>query len=92
MIGTGACQNNNYKIVLINGFTMGTTYSIKIKTADAVVNQEKIRADIEKILLEINRKMSTYIVDSELSVINFSYNASFEGNVSYIHYHLYLSG
>ena len=72
MIGIGACQNNNYKIVLINGFTMGTTYSIKIKTADAVVNQEKIRADIEKILLEINRKMSTYIVDSELSVINFS--------------------
>tara|TARA_B100000475_G_C14994571_1_gene313742 strand:+ start:238 stop:1149 length:912 start_codon:yes stop_codon:yes gene_type:complete len=51
---------------------MGTTYSIKIKTADAVVNQEKIRADIEKILLEINQKMSTYIVDSELSVINFS--------------------
>ena len=72
MIGTGACQNNNYKIVLINGLTMGTTYSIKIKTSDAVVNQEKIRADIEKILLEINQKMSTYIVDSELSVINFS--------------------
>ena len=72
MIGIGACQNNNYKIVLINGLTMGTTYSIKIKTADAVVNQEKIRADIEKILLEINQKMSTYIVDSELSVINFS--------------------
>ena len=72
MIGTGACQNNNYKIVLINGFTMGTTYSIKIKTADTVVNQEKIRAGIEKILLEINQKMSTYIVDSELSVINFS--------------------
>ena len=72
MIGTGACQNNNYKIVLINGLTMGTTYSIKIKTADAAVNKEKIRADIEKILLEINQKMSTYIVDSELSVINFS--------------------
>ena len=72
MIGTGACQNNNYKIVLINGLTMGTTYSIKIKTADTVVNQEKIRAGIEKILLEINQKMSTYIVDSELSVINFS--------------------
>jgi len=72
MIGIGACQNNNYKILLINGLTMGTTYSIKIKTADAVVNQEKIRADIEKILLEINQKMSTYIVDSELSVINFS--------------------
>tara|TARA_Y100000748_G_scaffold82948_1_gene68557 strand:- start:11562 stop:12473 length:912 start_codon:yes stop_codon:yes gene_type:complete len=51
---------------------MGTTYSIKIKTANAAVNKEKIRADIEKILLEINQKMSTYIVDSELSVINFS--------------------
>ena len=72
MIGTGACQNNNYKILLINGLTMATTYSIKIKTADTAVNKEKIRADIEKILLEINRKMSTYIVDSELSVINFS--------------------
>ena len=72
MIGTGACQNNNYKILLINGLTMGTTYSIKIKTANAAVNKEKIRADIEKILLEINQKMSTYIVDSELSVINFS--------------------
>jgi thiamine biosynthesis lipoprotein len=72
MIGIGACQSNNYKILLINGLTMGTTYSIKIKTANAVVNKEKIRADIEKILLEINQKMSTYIVDSELSVINFS--------------------
>ena len=72
MIGIGACQSNNYKILLINGLTMGTTYSIKIKTADAAVNKEKIRADIEKILLEINQKMSTYIVDSELSVINFS--------------------
>ena len=72
MIGIGACQSNNYKILLINGLTMGTTYSIKIKTANAAVNKEKIRADIEKILLEINQKMSTYIVDSELSVINFS--------------------
>ena len=63
MIGTGACQNNNYKIVLINGLTMGTTYSIKIKTADAVVNQEKIRADIEKILLEINQKIKYHLME-----------------------------
>jgi len=55
----------------LRGETMGTTYSIKIfdrtlKKKDA----ETLKRDIDNLLLEINRQMSTYIEDSEISRFN----------------------
>ncbi len=49
---------------------MGTTYSIKINQADLQLSSEKINTDIGDILKAVNAKMSTYIDDSELSLIN----------------------
>jgi FAD:protein FMN transferase len=49
---------------------MGTTYSIKINEADLPFPAEKINADVNDILIDVNNKMSTYIDDSELSLIN----------------------
>lgn len=63
----------------IVGRTMGTTYSIKYVAgkntpAITIVNQE-----VNKLLFEVNRQMSTYIPTSEISV----FNKRVKKNISY---------
>ena len=72
IIGVSACQQTNYEILVLNGLTMGTTYSVKINADNAFVKKNQISDDIDEILSEINQSMSTYIKESELSNINFS--------------------
>ena len=72
IIGVSACQQTNYEILVLNGLTMGTTYSVKINADNAFVEKNQISDDIDEILSEINQSMSTYIKESELSNINFS--------------------
>ncbi len=51
-----------------SGYTMGTTYSIKLKlSAEQSAPLKKV---VEQILDDINQKMSTYIDNSELSLFN----------------------
>jgi thiamine biosynthesis lipoprotein len=52
----------------INGFTMGTTYSIKI--IGESLNTSKVRSGIDSILYSINMDMSTYIDSSSISKFN----------------------
>jgi len=55
----------------LRGETMGTTYSIKI--FDRKLNKksaEALKAEIDQLLVEVNRQMSTYIPDSEISRFN----------------------
>ncbi len=66
---TTACLPNYDEILVINGLTMGTTYSIKIKASNNI-NKIIIKDEVDKILSEINQSMSTYIKESELSMIN----------------------
>lgn len=54
---------------VIRGATMGTTYQIKFP-ADADADREQIHAEVEQVLAEIDRQMSTYRPDSELSRFN----------------------
>ena len=72
IIGVSACQQTNHEILVLNGLTMGTTYSVKINADNAFVEKNQISDDIDEILSEINQSMSTYIKESELSNINFS--------------------
>jgi thiamine biosynthesis lipoprotein len=72
IIGISACQKTSYEILVLNGLTMGTTYSVKINADNAFVEKNKISNDIDEILSEINQSMSTYIKESELSNINYS--------------------
>lgn len=56
------------KTVLIDGRTMGTTYSIKM-----IGERDKaalLKGKVEDRLIEINQLMSTYISDSEISQLN----------------------
>ena len=57
-------------IIIISGQTMGTTYSIKIIHAGLFEAQKKIEQGIDSILTEVNRKMSTWDSNSEISRFN----------------------
>ena len=53
---------------MIEGETMGTTYSVQIYSKD--VDVDKLKNKIESLLIIINKIMSTYDESSELSLIN----------------------
>jgi FAD:protein FMN transferase len=65
-----ACQNSNKELMVINGLTMGTSYSIKIVPNGHELDKNTVHTNIENILADINQAMSTYIDDSELSLFN----------------------
>ena len=55
----------------LSGETMGTTYSVKL--LDATHRQSDIvalKTDLDALLVEVNRQMSTYLPDSEISAFN----------------------
>ncbi|BFM16114.1 FAD:protein FMN transferase [Maricurvus nonylphenolicus] len=49
---------------------MGTTYHITLVNPPSYLGKETLQADIDKLLLDINLQMSTYIIDSELMRLN----------------------
>ena len=56
--------------ISLSGETMGTTYEVKIAQNLSNSKQSIIAEDIDSILKSINQSMSTYISDSEISLIN----------------------
>lgn len=50
-----------------SGTTMGTTYSIKLHKLPAGVALEKVQSEVERVLEEINAKMSAFDPRSEIS-------------------------
>jgi len=66
LIATG-CPTQ--KEVSFSGRTLGTTYSIKI-IIDYFQNLDSLQQEIDNRLDEINRSMSLYIKDSEISLFN----------------------
>jgi len=64
------CEDNQLRHHLLQGQTMGTGYSIQLVSTASVFNSDQLQQDIDKILLEINARMSTWRTDSELSRLN----------------------
>lgn len=54
---------------LLEGRTMGTTYHIKV-VADRSTDMGDVKAKVDRLLVQINRSMSTYQPDSEISRFN----------------------
>ena len=67
-----ACDNtnNSNNIITLSGPTMGTVYTVKIADLNASTKYDALKTNIEKLLVHINQLMSTYLDDSELSLIN----------------------
>lgn len=55
---------------LLRGAAQGTTYHIKFLAEDGTVDRAKLHAEVEQILAEVDRQMSTYRPDSEVSQFN----------------------
>lgn len=59
--------------ITLQGKTMGTTYTVKYIDNGEVknlVSPEKVQAELDKLLVEVNNQMSTYQKDSEISRFN----------------------
>jgi thiamine biosynthesis lipoprotein len=72
MLLLSGCSRHLDEVKSFSGSTMGTTYSIKVvQSKDAEpLDILRLQSVIEERLLEINQLMSTYIPDSELSLLN----------------------
>ena len=69
MVLIGGCSIPSDPIRL-EGVTMGTTYQVKYIPKSNVKAPTTIKIGIDSVLKEINRQMSTYIPDSEISSFN----------------------
>ena len=63
-------QQNVVKPVLLQGKTMGTTFHIKYFPREATIASDLLLEKVNQELVNINQLMSTYIPDSELSLLN----------------------
>ena len=54
----------------LKGSAMGTSYSVKLAAADTGLDREQLRTDIAAQLELLERSMSTWMPDSELSLFN----------------------
>ncbi|MFP6803866.1 MAG: FAD:protein FMN transferase [Pseudomonadales bacterium] len=62
------CEDRRDSTVEISGKTMGTTYHIKIVSDE--IDSGTLKTDIDERLVQLNQVFSTYIPDSELSLLN----------------------
>ena len=67
------CSKTNKSLTVIEGVTMGTTYTVKI--SDQVDKEVDLKALIDQELLEFNMVFSHYIAESEISKFNRSEGA-----------------
>lgn len=67
----GGCARAPQELA-ISGPTMGTTYSIKVASAPAGVDAHTLRVATDEVLDRIDRSMSGYRADSEISRFNAS--------------------
>ncbi len=67
----------------ISGTTMGTTFTVKIvDDKNITVNYDSLDLKIKNLLAEINKQMSTYIPESEISKFN-NYDSTSWFSISY---------
>ncbi len=67
-----ACNAGRSSSVELTGSTMGTRFSVQIPVNDGLLDQEVLGREIDNLLGGVERSMSTYIIDSEISKFNLS--------------------
>lgn len=73
------CAMPSNRLVTVVGQTMGTTFQVKIVRGEAVLDVEELDREINARLVEVNRQMSTYQDDSEISQFNRSHTTDWVG-------------
>ena len=72
LVLTACDSKGTAQLTAFSGKTMGTTYSVKYWSAGGQTLPEpaKVQAQMDALLVEVNRQMSTYQPDSEISRFN----------------------
>lgn len=72
VFSVASCDDYSGKndLLTLNGFTMGTTYTVKINEPRSKHDPLLIKKSIDALLDDLNASMSTYMPDSELSRLN----------------------
>jgi FAD:protein FMN transferase len=65
-----AARGAHAETIVLRGAAQGTTYHIKYVAPEKAVDEQRLQADIEHLLGEIDRQMSNYRPDSEISEFN----------------------
>ena len=64
----GCCSNKDE--IIIHGKTMGTFYSVEINNIPKEYNNEFLKIEIEKTLVKVNKILSNWDENSEISLLN----------------------
>lgn len=72
IVFAAACTTQPQQVATIAGATMGTTYSVKVALPGPLSGRRlaTLKANLEARLDDVDRKMSTYNPESELSLLN----------------------
>ena len=73
VLAFAGCSETNKSLFVIDGSTMGTTYTVKI--SDNLDTEIDLKTLIDRELLEFNEVFSSYITESEISKFNRSEGA-----------------
>jgi thiamine biosynthesis lipoprotein len=65
-----ACGSGEDTVIELSGPTMGTYYSVKVARPPVGVTRERLQTGVNTVLQEVNRLISTYDPNSELSRFN----------------------
>jgi len=67
----GCDPASKHRVYALEGRTMGTTYHITAVVGEPVaITETQLQMEVDKLLEDVNQVMSTYISDSELSLLN----------------------
>lgn len=66
----GGCGERSDTLLELSGPTMGTYYQVKVANPPAGVTQASLQSGVDQVLGEVNRQISTYDPESELSRFN----------------------
>ena len=71
LLWTGCSRSAPHQLHQFSGKTMGTTFTVKVVSEQLTDSAfQQMQDDINALLKEVNRQMSTYIPDSEISKFN----------------------
>ncbi|MDX1700565.1 MAG: FAD:protein FMN transferase, partial [Melioribacteraceae bacterium] len=73
---TSCSRDQNLILESMSGTTMGTTYSVKYVVDQGSFTSNSLQNRVDSILALINKQMSTYIRDSEISLFNSSFDTN----------------
>ena len=71
LVSLASCQSERpLELHEFTGLTMGTSWSVKINAETLPLPRQQLKSQFDAILNRVNREMSTYLPESELSMIN----------------------